>query len=186
MTPCLPRAAATTWSSPRVRAIAATAFRARPESRSPAGRRAIASTWDEVALDKVKVSGEVLVVDEIADVAAPLTAVKLAKLGAKVRLLTKWPMIGWETAAEVYLHWILTYLYEAEVEMITDHAVKSINGAEVEIANIYQPSQNAPDQRRCDRDGDGALFGERALSFAAAARRERRSDRLRGCAAHGL
>jgi pyruvate/2-oxoglutarate dehydrogenase complex dihydrolipoamide dehydrogenase (E3) component len=101
-------------------------------------------TWDEVALDKVKVSGEVLVVDELADVAAPLTAVKLAKLGARVRLLTKWPMIGWETAAEVYLHWILTYLYEAEVEMITDHAVTSINGAEVEIANIYQPSRTRP------------------------------------------
>jgi NADPH-dependent 2,4-dienoyl-CoA reductase/sulfur reductase-like enzyme len=96
-------------------------------------------TWDEVALDKVKVSGEVLVIDELADVAAPLTAVKLAKLGCKVRLLTKWPMIGMETAAEVYLHWILTYLYEAEVEMIADHAVKHINGREVEIVNIYQP-----------------------------------------------
>ena len=63
-------------------------------------------TWDEVALDKVQASGEVLVIDEMADVAAPLTAVKMAKLGAKVRLLTKWPMIGWETTAEVYLHWI--------------------------------------------------------------------------------
>jgi 2,4-dienoyl-CoA reductase-like NADH-dependent reductase (Old Yellow Enzyme family)/thioredoxin reductase len=101
-------------------------------------------TWDEVALDKVKVAGEVLVVDELADVAAPLTAVKLAKLGAQVRLLTKWPMIGWETAAEVYLHWILTYLYEAEVEMITDHAVKQINGTEVEIVNIYQPARVRP------------------------------------------
>jgi thioredoxin reductase len=99
-------------------------------------------TWDEVALDQVKVSGEVLVVDEMADVAAPLTAVKMAKLGAKVRLLTKWPMIGWETTAEVYLHWILTYLYEAEVEMITDHAVKRINGTEVEIVNIYAPSRS--------------------------------------------
>jgi len=101
-------------------------------------------TWDEVALDKVKISGDVLVVDEMADVAAPLTAVKLAKLGCRVRLLTKWPMIGWETTAEVYLHWILTYLYEADVEMITDHAVKAINGKEVEIANIYQPSRVRP------------------------------------------
>ena len=134
----------TMWSSPRARAIAATAFKARPRSRCPDGKRGNCVTWDEVALDKVKVSGEVLVVDELADVAAPLTAVKLAKLGAKVRLLTKWPMIGWETAAEVYLHWILTYLYEAEVEIITDHAVKSINGAEVEIANIYQPSRTRP------------------------------------------
>ena len=99
-------------------------------------------TWDEVALDKVKASGEVLVIDEMADVAAPLTAVKMAKLGAKVRLLTKWPMIGWETTAEVYLHWILTYLYEAEVEMITDHAVKRISGTEVEIVNVYAPSRS--------------------------------------------
>ncbi len=98
-------------------------------------------TWDEVALDKVQVSGEVLVIDELADVAAPLTAVKLAKLGCKVRLLTKWPMIGMETAAEVYLHWILTYLYEAEVEMLTDHAVKRISGRDVEIFNIYQPAR---------------------------------------------
>src|SRR6202034_3352597 len=99
-------------------------------------------TWDEVALDKVKVSGEVLVIDELADVAAPLTAVKLAKLGARVRLLTKWPMIGMETAAEVYLHWILTYLYEAGVEMITDHAVKRISGVDVDIVNVYAPSRS--------------------------------------------
>jgi 2,4-dienoyl-CoA reductase-like NADH-dependent reductase (Old Yellow Enzyme family)/pyruvate/2-oxoglutarate dehydrogenase complex dihydrolipoamide dehydrogenase (E3) component len=101
-------------------------------------------TWDEVALDRVKVSGDVLVVDEMSDVAAPLTAVKLAKLGLRVKLLTKWPMIGWETAAEVYLHWILTYLYEADVEIITDHAVKKIDRTEVEIVNIYQPSRARP------------------------------------------
>jgi 2,4-dienoyl-CoA reductase-like NADH-dependent reductase (Old Yellow Enzyme family)/thioredoxin reductase len=101
-------------------------------------------TWDEVALERVKVSGDVLVVDEMADVAAPLTAVKLAKLGLRVKLLTKWPMIGWETAAEVYLHWILTYLYEADIEMITDHAVKKIDRTEVEIVNIYQPSRARP------------------------------------------
>jgi 2,4-dienoyl-CoA reductase-like NADH-dependent reductase (Old Yellow Enzyme family)/thioredoxin reductase len=98
-------------------------------------------TWDEVALGKVTASGDVLVIDEMADVAAPLTAVKLARLGARVRLLTKWPMIGWETTAEVYLHWVLTYLYEAEVEIITDHAVKRIAGSEVEIVNIYAPSK---------------------------------------------
>jgi 2,4-dienoyl-CoA reductase-like NADH-dependent reductase (Old Yellow Enzyme family)/thioredoxin reductase len=101
-------------------------------------------TWDEVALDKITASGDVLVIDEMADVAAPLTAVKLARLGAKVRLLTKWPMVGWETTAEVYLHWVLTYLYEAEVEIITDHAVKRINGSEVEIVNIYAPSKMRP------------------------------------------
>jgi NADPH-dependent 2,4-dienoyl-CoA reductase/sulfur reductase-like enzyme len=98
-------------------------------------------TWDEVALGKVTASGDVLVIDEMADVAAPLTAVKLARLGARVRLLTKWPMIGWESTAEVYLHWVLTYLYEADVEIITDHAVKRIAGSEVEIVNIYAPSK---------------------------------------------
>ena len=101
-------------------------------------------SWDEVALDKITASGDVLVIDEMADVAAPLTAVKLARLGAKVRLLTKWPMVGWETTAEVYLHWVLTYLYEAEVEIITDHAVKRINGSEVEIVNVYAPSKTRP------------------------------------------
>jgi 2,4-dienoyl-CoA reductase-like NADH-dependent reductase (Old Yellow Enzyme family)/thioredoxin reductase len=99
-------------------------------------------TWDEVALDRVGVSGDVVVIDEMADVAAPLTAVKMARLGARVRLVTKWPMIGLETAAEVYLHWILTYLYEAGVEIITDHAVKRIGGRDVEIANIYAPSRS--------------------------------------------
>ena len=99
-------------------------------------------TWDEIALDKVTASGDVLVIDELADVAAPLTAVKLARLGAKVRLLTKWPMVGMETAAEVYLHWVLTYLYEADVEMIGDHAVTRIAGNRVEITNIYAPTKS--------------------------------------------
>ena len=45
---------------------------------------AVGVTWErEVALERVKVSGDVLVVDEMADVAAPLTAVKLAKLGLR-------------------------------------------------------------------------------------------------------
>ena len=96
--------------------------------------------WDQVALDKVTLSGEILVIDEMCDVAGPLTAVKLAKQGAKVRIITKWPMIAMDTAPEVYLHWIMTYLYEAEVEVITHHVVKNINGAAVDIANVYKPS----------------------------------------------
>jgi len=44
-------------------------------------------------------------------------------------------------AAEVYLHWVLTYLYEADVEIITDHAVKRISGADVEVANLYAPAK---------------------------------------------
>jgi NADPH-dependent 2,4-dienoyl-CoA reductase/sulfur reductase-like enzyme len=96
--------------------------------------------WDQVALDKTVPSGEILVIDEMADVAGPLTAVKLAKLGAKVRIVTKWPMIGMETAPEVYFHWIMTYLHEADVEVITHHVVTGINGSNVDVANVYKRS----------------------------------------------
>jgi len=100
-------------------------------------------SWDHVALDRVTaVPGEVLVLDEMADVAAPLTAVKLAKGGAKVRLLTRWPMIGMETMPEVYFHWIMTYLQEAGVELITSHTVRQIIGNRAEIANVYQPKNS--------------------------------------------
>jgi 2,4-dienoyl-CoA reductase-like NADH-dependent reductase (Old Yellow Enzyme family)/thioredoxin reductase len=98
-------------------------------------------SWDQIALGQTTAaSGEVLVIDEMADVAAPLTAVKLAKDGAKVRLLTRWPMIGMETVPEVYFHWIMTYLQEANVELITSHTVRQITGDQVEIANVYLPT----------------------------------------------
>ena len=137
-------------------------------------------TWDEIALDKVTASGDVLVIDELADVAAPLTAVKLARLGAKVRLLTKWPMVGMETAAEVYLHWVLTYLYEADVEMIGDHAVTRIAGNRVEITNIYAPTKS----RQIGADTivmATARSSENAMYHLLRERgAQRRSHRLRG------
>jgi predicted flavoprotein YhiN len=34
----------------------------------------------------------------------------------------------------------MTYLYEAEVEVITHHVVKNINGSKVDIANVYKPA----------------------------------------------
>jgi 2,4-dienoyl-CoA reductase-like NADH-dependent reductase (Old Yellow Enzyme family)/thioredoxin reductase len=95
-------------------------------------------SWDQVALDEVPTTaGEVLVIDEMADVAAPLTAVKLAKAGSKVRLLTRWPMIAMETVPEVYFHWIMTYLQESGVELITSHIVRRISGQQAEIADVY-------------------------------------------------
>jgi predicted flavoprotein YhiN len=42
---------------------------------------------------------------------------------------------------EVYFHWIMTYLHEAKVEIITSHNVKRIDGRSVEIANVYEPSR---------------------------------------------
>jgi 2,4-dienoyl-CoA reductase-like NADH-dependent reductase (Old Yellow Enzyme family)/thioredoxin reductase len=120
-------------------------------------------TWADAALGNVKVAGEVLVVDEMADAAGPLTAVKLAHEGCNVRILTKWPTIASDTAPEVYLHWILTYIYEAKVEMIPNHFVRSISGTEVEIYNIYQ--RNAVRKVKADaivmataRSSDNSLY----------------------------
>jgi 2,4-dienoyl-CoA reductase-like NADH-dependent reductase (Old Yellow Enzyme family) len=98
-------------------------------------------SWDQIALDDARrpMPGEALVIDEMADVAAPLTAVKLAKDGMKVRLLTRWPMIAMETVPEVYFHWIMTYLQESNVELITSHVVRRIIGKQVEVANVYLP-----------------------------------------------
>ena len=42
---------------------------------------------------------------------------------------------------EVYFHWIMTYLHEAKVEIITSHSVKRINGRMAEITNVYEPSR---------------------------------------------
>src|SRR5205085_8508076 len=47
--------------------------------------------WDAVALGKESPSGKVLVIDDLQDAAAPLTAIKLAEEGSSVRLVTRWP-----------------------------------------------------------------------------------------------
>jgi 2,4-dienoyl-CoA reductase-like NADH-dependent reductase (Old Yellow Enzyme family) len=95
--------------------------------------------WDQVALGEVTPVGEVLVIDDLQDVAAPLVAHKLATAGATVRLLTRWPMIAMDTAGDVYLHWMLTYVYQAGVELLCDHFVKEISGDRVTAFNIYDP-----------------------------------------------
>ncbi|MBV9005076.1 MAG: FAD-dependent oxidoreductase, partial [Solirubrobacterales bacterium] len=94
-------------------------------------------TWDEVALGAVKPSGQVVVIDDIQDVAAPLTAVASSEYAEHVTLVTRWPMVAMETAPDVYLHWMLTYLYEAGVEMLCDHLVTNIDKNTVFATNIY-------------------------------------------------
>lgn len=96
-------------------------------------------TWADVALDTVTPSGDVLVIDDLQDVAAPLTACKLAESGATVKILTRWPMIAMETTPDVYLHWMLTYVYQAGIEMICDHFVQRIEDRRVTAFNIYKP-----------------------------------------------
>ncbi len=105
-------------------------------------------TWDEVALGTAVPAGRVVIIDELQDVAAPLTAVAVAKNAEQVTLVTRWPMIGMETTPDVYLHWMLTYLYEADVEMLCDRLVTQIEDRYVSATNIYKPD----DVRRLEAD----------------------------------
>lgn len=93
--------------------------------------------WDDVAMGRVEASGNVLVIDELQDVAAPLTAVKLAEDGARVTLMTRWPTVAMDTAPDVYMHWMLTYLYTAHVALLPDHFATHIDGTRVGIVNVY-------------------------------------------------
>ncbi len=105
-------------------------------------------TWDDVALKRAHPSGNVVVVDDLQDVAAPLTAVSLADSADRVSLVTRWPMVGMETAPDVYLHWMLTYIYETGVEMLCDRLVTRIDGSKIYATNIYKQD----DVRELDAD----------------------------------
>ena len=98
-------------------------------------------TWDEVATGAVSCSGSIVVLDDLQNAAAPLTAVKLAKDGCSVKLVTRWPMIGMDTMPEVYYLWIRQQLYEAGVEIMPDLFVKEISGRRVELLNVYMPDR---------------------------------------------
>ena len=76
--------------------------------------------------------------DDVSNAIAPLTAVKMRQAGiAKVRLVTRWPMVGMETIADVYHDWILPKIFETGVEVIVNHFVRSISGNSVEIYNVH-------------------------------------------------
>lgn len=95
--------------------------------------------WDEVATGAVKPSGDVVVLDDLCDIVAPLTAVGIAQNGTfpSVKLVTRWPMVGMETILDVYLDWILPKLYESEVEMVRDYFVRRIDGETVHLYNVH-------------------------------------------------
>jgi hypothetical protein len=95
-------------------------------------------SWDRVATGEVTPTGSVLVVDDLQDANGPLTAVALAETGCTVRLMTRWPMLGMETIPEVYY---AEQLHRSDVEVVTDHFVKRIDGASVEILNVYVPDR---------------------------------------------
>ena len=94
--------------------------------------------WDAVLTGRARPRGEVLVVDDVSNAIAPLMAVKMRRSGVeKVRLVTRWPMVGMETIADVYHDWILPKLFETGVEIIVNHFVRSISGRSVEIYNVH-------------------------------------------------
>ena len=78
-----------------------------------------------------------IVLDDLCDVVAPLTAVALADSVAAVRLVTRWPMVGMDTILDVYLDWILPKLYKAGVEMVTDRFVRRIDGSTITLYNVH-------------------------------------------------
>lgn len=99
------------------------------------------ASWYDVVDGKAKASGSVLVIDDLQDIAGPLTAVKLAREGASVKLVTRWPMVAMETIPEVYYLWTRQALLEADVEILTDLFATRIAGREVELVNVYAPER---------------------------------------------
>lgn len=99
------------------------------------------ASWYDVVDGKAKASGAVLVIDDLQDIAGPLTAVKLAREGASVKIVTRWPMVAMETIPEVYYLWTRQALLEADVEILTDLFATRIAGREVELVNVYAPER---------------------------------------------
>lgn len=106
--------------------------------------------WDEVAEGSVTPDGTVVVVDDQSDVVAPLTAVLLAQRGAQVSLVTRWPMVGMETILDVYLEWIYPQLYAAGVEMVRDHWITGIDGKQVTLSLVHDPTGGTTRQVTAD------------------------------------
>jgi 2,4-dienoyl-CoA reductase-like NADH-dependent reductase (Old Yellow Enzyme family) len=98
--------------------------------------------WDEVATGAVTPTGDVVVIDDQADLVGPLIAVQLAMKGARsVRLVTRWPMVGMETIADAYFEWIIPKVYEHNVQLSVDHFVRGIGPRSVTLYNIYTPDR---------------------------------------------
>ena len=131
----------------------------------PGWETANCAGWDEVVTEKVKPSGDVMVLDDVCDVVAPLCAFGLAENGASsVKLVTRWPMVGMDTILDVYLEWLMPKLYKSGVQMITDHFVRKIDGTSVTLYNVYIESLEA--QINADwivmvtaRNSENALYG---------------------------
>lgn len=109
----------------------------------PGAERAHCVGWDEVVTDRVALSGDVLVLDDQADLVGPLVAVYAAQHGAsRVRLVTRWPMVGTETLADAYFEWIMPQVYKAGVELLVNHFVRSMDEDSVTLYNVFAPERS--------------------------------------------
>jgi 2,4-dienoyl-CoA reductase-like NADH-dependent reductase (Old Yellow Enzyme family) len=98
--------------------------------------------WDEVVTGQVQLAGDVLVLDDQADLVGPLIAVHAARSGAaSVRLVTRWPMVASETVADAYLEWIMPQVYESGVLIQVDHFVARLSEHTATLYNIYAPGR---------------------------------------------
>ena len=95
--------------------------------------------WDEVATGQVAPTGNVLVVDDTSDLVAPLVACMLADRGARATVVTRWPMLATENLADVYFEWLMPRVYESGVQIIVDHFVERIEGAQTVLHNVHRP-----------------------------------------------
>lgn len=110
------------------------------------------ASWYDVADGKVDASGSVVVIDDLQDIAGPLTAVKLARGGSSVKLVTRWPMVAMETMPEVYYLWVRKALIEAGVEILPDLFASSIDGRKIRLVNVYAP------ERVTELEADAIVF----------------------------
>lgn len=104
--------------------------------------RACCVGWDEVLTGQVDLAGDVLVLDDQADLTGPLIAVYAARSGAAtVTLVTRWPMVASETVADAYFEWIMPQVYESGVRLLVDHFVASLAEGSATLYNIYAPDR---------------------------------------------
>lgn len=98
--------------------------------------------WDQLVTGQVAAEGDVVVIDEQAELTGPLTAVYAALHGARsVHLVTRWPMVGMESIADAYFEWIMPQVYESNVQLYADQFVRELRPGYVDLYNIYQPAR---------------------------------------------
>jgi 2,4-dienoyl-CoA reductase-like NADH-dependent reductase (Old Yellow Enzyme family) len=108
----------------------------------PGSDRARCVGWDEVLTGRAELTGNVLVLDDQADLIGPLIAVHAAQAGAAaVRLVTRWPMVASETVADAYLEWIMPQVYQSGVHLYVDHFVAALAEASATLYNVYLPGR---------------------------------------------